>query len=294
MAAEGGGRLALAALVVGAAAIGFAPIFVRLSPLGPNATAFYRIALGLPVLWAWHASERRRRAPPAAEARRQRLGLVAAGLFFAGDLCAWHAALGLTAVANATLLPNFAPVFVTLAGSVLFGERVSRRFVAGMMVALAGATVLMGQSVALSARQLHGDALALLTAALYAGYIVAVGRLRAGLTTAAIMARSGTVSGAALLVATLATGESLIPATAGGWAVLAALALLSHAGGQSLIAYALAHLKASFSSVTLLLQPAVAAGLAWALLGEPLGAWQAAGAAIILAGIVLARPAGNG
>jgi len=37
------------------------------------------------------------------------------------------------------------------------------------------------------------------------------------------------------------------------------------AGGQSLIAYALAHLPAAFSSVSLLLQPAVAALLAAAL-----------------------------
>ncbi|HSK38859.1 MAG TPA: EamA family transporter, partial [Arenibaculum sp.] len=63
----------------------------------------------------------------------------------------------------------------------------------------------------------------------------------------------------------------------------------SHAGGQSLIAYALAHLPAAFSSVSLLLQPAAAAILAWALLGEALGPWQAAGAVIVLAGIFLAR-----
>jgi drug/metabolite transporter (DMT)-like permease len=67
------------------------------------------------------------------------------------------------------------------------------------------------------------------------------------------------------------------------------LALLSHAGGQSLIAYALAHLPAAFSSVSLLLQPAVAAVLAWLILDEALGALQAAGAALILTGIYLAR-----
>ena len=293
--ATAGARWALPALFAGAAAIGFAPIFVRLSPLGPNATAFYRLALALPVLWAWHALERRRAGPPVAGlAPRQRWGLVAAGLFFAGDLCVWHAALGLTAVANATLLPNVAPVFVTLTGYWLFGERVSRRFLAGMAVALAGAGVLMGRSVSLSMSQLGGDALALATAVLYAGYIVAVGRLRSGLSTASIMARSGTVSCLALLAVTLATGEDLLPASAHGWGVLAALALLSHASGQSLIAYALAHLPASFSAVALLVQPAVAAALAWAILAEPLGAWQALGAAIILAGIALAKRASSG
>ena len=87
----------------------------------------------------------------------------------------------------------------------------------------------------------------------------------------------------------LLSGESLIATTAYGWAVLLGLALISHAGGQSLIAYALAHLPAALSSVSLLLQPAVAALLAWIILGEALGPWQALGALIILVGIYLAR-----
>ena len=48
-----------------------------------------------------------------------------------------------------------------------------------------------------------------------------------------------------------------------GWTILLGLALISHAAGQGLIAYALAHLPATFSSVGLLLQPVVAAFFAW-------------------------------
>ena len=43
-------RLALAALLIGAVGISFAPIFVRLSEVGPSATAFYRVFLALPVV----------------------------------------------------------------------------------------------------------------------------------------------------------------------------------------------------------------------------------------------------
>ena len=64
---------------------------------------------------------------------------------------------------------------------------------------------------------------------------------------------------------------------------------MSHAAGQGLIAYALAHLPAAFSSVGLLLQPVVAALFAWLLLAEPLAALQVAGGLIVLAGIYLAR-----
>ncbi len=71
--------------------------------------------------------------------------------------------------------------------------------------------------------------------------------------------------------------------------MLLALALLSHVGGQSLIAYALAHLPAAFSSVSLLLQPVAAALLAWLILSEALGLLQGLGGAVVLAGIAIAR-----
>jgi drug/metabolite transporter (DMT)-like permease len=286
----GDDRLALVLLLSGAVAIAFAPIFVRMSELGPVATAFHRLFLALPVLWLaeWGTAVAHRPALPERGGGDWR-GLAAAGLFFAGDLATWHWSLRLTSVANATLLANFAPVFVALASYLMFGERFSRTFLAGLATAIAGACVLMGDSVQLGVDHLVGDALGLVAAVFYAGYIVAVGRLRVRLSTATVMARSGTVTCLALLPLALASGESLVATSLKGWLVLAGLALLSHAGGQSLIAYALAHLPAAFSSVSLLLQPAVAAVLAWLILDEALGALQAAGAALILTGIYLAR-----
>ena len=290
-----GDRWALPALLAGAVGIGFSPIFVRLSELGPTATAFHRVFLAIPALALWCALENRAhraaaqagpRIPPASGAAAP---LVLAGLFFAGDLAAWHWSIKLTSVANATLLANFAPIAVTLGAWLLFQQRPTAAFVAGLALALAGAAILMGESVALSADHLFGDGLGLITACFYASYILAVGRLRARLSTATIMTWSGIVTALALLPVVWISGESLMPQTGRGFAVLLGLALFSHAGGQSLIAYGLAHLPAAFGSVVLLLQPAVAAVLAWALLGEPLSVLQGAGGLVVLAGIALAR-----
>ena len=81
----------------------------------------------------------------------------------------------------------------------------------------------------------------------------------------------------------------MLPVTGAGWLKLIGIALISHACGQGLIAYALAHLPAAFSSVSLLLQPVMAGVFAWVLLGEPLVALQIAGGVVVLAGIYLAR-----
>ncbi len=282
-------RLALIALFAGAAGIAFAPILFRFSTVGPVTTAFYRLALALPLLWLWMRWEKHAQPEVLRPAtRRDFAELALAGLFFAGDLAVWHWSLRLTSVADGTLLPNCAPVFVTLGAWLLFGEKITPRFIAGMVLAMAGAALVVGASWG-KGTHLLGNVLGLVTAALYGGYMLSLKRLRATFSTATIMSWSGLFSTAALLVLALACGESLVVPTLSAWGVLAALAWISHAGGQSLIAYAFAHLPASFSSVGLLLQPVLAAGLAWVLLAEPLGWSQALGGAVVLAGIVLAR-----
>lgn len=288
------GRFAFAVLLAGATAIAFAPIFVRLSELDPVTTAFYRVFFAVPALWIWTAMPARSRGKkrePAGFRDYARLSL--AGVFFAGDLGFWHWSITLTSVANATLLANFAPVFVALGGFLLFKERFTKLFLIGMALALLGAVILMGDSLTLDPRYIHGDGLGIVTALFYGSYILTVGHLRADFSTARIMVWSSAVAAILLFPVSLAFGTGLVAATAFGWMVLVGLALLSHAGGQGMIAFALAHLPASFTSVGLLLQPVVAALLAWVILSEPVGAVQAAGAAVILAGIYFAHRGRN-
>ena len=287
---ERAARVALSALFTGAAAIAFAPIFVRLSEVGPVATAFYRLALALPALWLWMTLERRHHPHTRRPCSfRDYRNLILPGLFFAGDLGIWHWSIQFTTVANATLLANFAPVFVTLAAWLLFHERCTRMFLVGLVTALLGAGLVVGLSWEISVERLFGDMLGLVTALFYAGYIVSVKTLRSRYSVATIMTYSALTGSLLLLPAALLSGENLCVPSAGGWLVLAALALLSHVGGQGLIAFALAHLPAPFSSVSLLLQPVIAAGLAWAILHEGVAPWQATGGFVVLLGIYLAR-----
>jgi len=278
--------IALAALLLGACSIAFAPIFVRLSETGPTASAFWRTALAVPFLWAWAMSTPRTagdRANPLATP------MLLAGLFFAGDLAVWHFSILFTTVANSTLLANLAPIFVTVGAWLLFGQRVTRTFLTGMAIAMGGAFVLVGPSFGLGGPQLLGDALGVVTAMFYGAYMLAVKHLREARSTARIMAVSTTVCAVALLPLALVSGEAMLPATGAGWLTLFGLALVCQTAGQSLIAYAMAHLPASFSSVSLLLQPAMATLYAWAILGERAGLAQLAGGAVILVGIWLAR-----
>lgn len=291
-------HLALIALVAGAVAIGFAPVFARVSEAGPVATAFFRMALAAPILWGWWWAT----APPAAaspdpwrptgfrRARPPRHLLWVSGLLFAIDLAIWHWAIHFTTVANATLLANTAPILVTIAARVLYDERVSHAFVVGTVLAFLGAAVLLGVDLELSRWHLLGDGLSLVAALFYAGYLMSVKELRRHHSVSRIMTVSATTSAIVLLPLALISPEpNFLPLTTTGWLVLVGLALVSHAAGQSLIAYALAHLRAGFSALTLLIQPVVAAALAWWWVDERLTTFQVLGGLLVLAGVFVAK-----
>jgi len=281
--------IALAALLVGAAAVGASAIFVRLSELEALPSAFFRPFLAIPVIWLWltvaPGAGKKRRPGTAGEYGR----LLLAGAFFAGDLAFWHLSLHHTSVANATLFANAAPVFVVLGGWILFGQRVGRKFLGGMALALAGGACLVGGTLTLDPGNLVGDAYGITTAVFLASYLMAVERLRTQYSTATIMLWTSIGTAAVLLPVALATGDAMVAVTPYGWAMLVGLGLVSHAGGQGLIAYALAHLPASLAAVGLLFEPVAAATMAIFILAEPLTTWQTIGGGVILWGIFVAR-----
>jgi drug/metabolite transporter (DMT)-like permease len=281
--------LAVAALLAGAAAIGTSALFVKVSEVGPVSSAFWRVFLALPVLWLWARIESR---AITRESGRADIGiLLLAGFFFAGDLAVWHWSIVLTSVANATLLANCAPIFVALAAWLLYRRRPKALFLLGLATAVGGMVLLLRGDFQHRGDALLGDALGIVTAMFYAAYQLTVTRARKTVSTARIMAVSGAVTALILLPIALASGERFLPLSAHGWLLLLGLALIAQAGGQSLIAYAMAHLPATFSSVGLLLQPVIAAALAWVLLGEALTSLAIAGAVLVLIGIRIAHAA---
>ena len=278
---------ALLALFAGATCIALSPIWVRVAEVGPTASAFWRVALAVPLLWAlWPLAPRRSTGSLAGDWRL----LAAAGLAFAGDLAFWHWSIKFTSVANSTLLANLASIFVTLAVWLIWKQKPTGTFLAGLVAALIGVGLLVHTSLDFSPTGLLGDALGVVTAMFYAWYLLSVKGIRdRGAATLHLMALTTTLTAVLLFPVALVSGESLLPQTWTGWLTLLGLAWISHSGGQGLIAYALAHLPAAFSSVSLLFQPVMAAVFAWVLLAEPLVALQVVGGVVVLAGIWLAR-----
>ena len=285
--------LPLAALVVGALAMGISPIFVRLAEVGPFASAFWRVAGALPLLWAWAAVEARNAGKPSLAALRLDQAILFCGLAFALDLVFWHLAILHTTVANATFLVTMAPVWVVLGSGVLIGERVGREIAGGLLLCLLGAAGLIGTSYRLAPQHLDGDLYGVVASLFFGLYFLAlrVARRRSG--PGRILFLTSLVTAVVLFLVAWLDGEPMLPPSLGGAAALAGLALVSHIGGQGLLTYALGHLPAAFSSLVIFIEAVAAAIFAWVFLGEAVGAIQAVGSALILAGIALARPRRN-
>lgn len=285
-AASTGSVLSFLALVLGAGALALGGVFLRHSELPPTASAVYRVALAIPVFFLLDRLSARGEAPgiPAIPVR-----LVLVGFIFSGNLALYHWSMTLTTLANANLLANLAPIFVVLGARLFLGKRFKPGFLVGMLCALAGAFVLIGHRLDFGSRHMAGNLLGLLSAVFYGAYLLAVSLVRAQHRTMTVMAWSSVGTLIVLLPLTLARGESLVPQTLHGVLMLVALALVSHVGGQGLIAYALARLPAALSSITLLVQSVIATVLGGWLFHEYLSPVEFAGAVVILAGIVIAR-----
>ena len=279
------------ALLTGATCIGFSGIFVRLADVGPAAAGFGRMLFALPVLIAWTALEQRR--PTGGKINRGAFIAVAlAGLTFGIDVTLYNAALGHTTIANASLLGNLSPVGVVLGGWLLLGDKPSRRILGALMLAIAGAALLVLPKFTGAAQvsgNLLGDSLAVGAAMSYAAYILAVRRARDRADAGYVNLVSSAVCAVFCLAAALAFGEQIVPASLQGWLAVAALGLVSHVLGQGLITLSLGSYGASAASLVMVWPALVSVLAAWALFGEQPTPVQAFGGVAILAAVLMVR-----
>ncbi|MDB5454900.1 MAG: EamA family transporter [Caulobacter sp.] len=279
--------LPLIALVGGACAIAFAPIFVRLAETGPAAAGFWRLTLALPILAVIALAARKGdRAQPLSPG----WPALAAGLLFAADLACWHYGIVLTSVSNATVLANLTPIAVTAVAWIAFREAPRRLFLAGLALGLAGAwTMAEARGVAAPGRDPPlGDLLSAITALWYAGYFIAVRKARSVRMASVVMFWSSLAGAPILLAIAVLLGEPVLPASAAGWWACLGLGVV-HVVGQGAIAWALGRLPTATASVVVLVQPVVAATLGWLLFHEALTPLQAVGAVVCLGGVALAQ-----
>ena len=273
------------ALVAGIVCIAWSAIFVRWTDIPGPASAFYRMLIPAVVLLPTFATDRKREHIDG----RTWLIIGLGGLFFALDLALYNTAILRTSAANATLLGNNTPIVVGLLTWMVFRRRPQPAFWMGLVLAISGSVVILWGDLTRHAPFGVGDIMALGAAACFAVYLLATEKVRTTTSTLTFLRLSMIATTLVLLLLNFAMGISLRVPHRHTWWTLLGLGLVSQLGGYLALTYALGHLPATITSISLLTQGPLTAAMAAVLLGEPLTLPQIVGGALVLFGVGLAH-----
>lgn len=298
---------AYAALFCGILTMVFSPLFIRWSDAPGLVTAFYKMFI-TPVLLtpvvifaarkeiAQFARPRSSAAPGELPAPRGAVGRdlsalkvfvfpLAAGVFSALDHGLWATALGMTSVANATLLNNLSPVWVGLFAIVVWREKLKSSFWLGLAAAFVGTALVLGSSMFSGGRLSGGDFLAILSSVFYGGFFLISKKGRQSLNVLYYLWSFAASGAACLFVITQVAGLQLTGYSPQTNLIFLANSLVVQLIAYACVTYALGALPASIVAPTMVLQPVLTALMAIPLTGEGLGAAQVIGGLLTLGGI---------
>jgi drug/metabolite transporter (DMT)-like permease len=264
---------------------------VVLGDLPPALLALVRLVVGAAIL----VPIVRVLAPPAGMSERGDAWRIAwmGVVGFAGAFALSHWGLARSTATNAALLIIVEPLSIMALSPLLLGEHLRRREVAGGVLALLGAVLVVlngvpGLALAL-APHWRGDLLLVLAGVAYGAYTLIGRAVLARHSPLVVTARS--IMWGAVVMVPLAVAEWLGGArpTLGPGAVVGALylAVVITAFGYLLWNWVLARVSAPQVAIFVTVQPIGGAVLGVVLLGEPLTVFTVAGAVLIVLGLWL-------
>ena len=275
-------------LVVAVLALSSAALFIRWLEEVPSVSiAAWR--MGLASLMVGGVTGRRLEMRPWQQGRANAfLFALLAACFLALHFFSWIASLKLTSVANSSMLVATSPLFVALGSAIFLRERPSTSTWIGLCAAIVGASVLAlggGGVEGVRSGRLSGDLLALLGAAMAAGYLLCGRRVAGVWPTRVYLFWVYAPAFIILLVLAMATHAKLVGWSPRAYFFLLCIALGPQAIGHSTLNWALRHFPATTVSLVTLAEPIGAALLAWAFLAERPGLHQVIGGGILLSGL---------
>ncbi len=238
--------------------------------------------------------------------RELALGLLA-GVFLAVHFATWISSLEYTSIASSVVLVSTGPLWVALLSPLFLREPLTRPVLFGMLLALAGGTVIgLSDSCTtqggltcpplsefVQGEAFWGNFLALAGAWAVAGYLMIGRSLRAKTSLVPYIFLVYSIAALVLVSMMFVAGQrptGFAPLT---YVWIALLALIPQLIGHSTYNWALRYLPAALVSITTLGEPIGSAILAYFILQESPSSLTLLGGALILAGIYLASSTGK-
>lgn len=262
-------------------AVSTAAIMARLLPGVPAVViAFWRMASASAILWAYSTL-----VPQGPIPRGNRLRITLAGIGLGLHFACFFGALKLTTVANATLFATLAPLFTVLIERFGLQRPWNLPIITGLALALAGAVIVQGGNLDLSAGHNRGILLAVSSSLFLALVFLIAERIRQTTATLTYSRTLYTVAAITLLVISVAGYQNSHRLGAGEAFWLVMLGLVPTVIGHTTFNYCLKFIRPTVVAAVPLGEPVLASLLAWALFGEAIPLPVLVGGGLILGGL---------
>jgi drug/metabolite transporter (DMT)-like permease len=272
-------------LFLGVVSVSFAVIFIRLADAPPLVIAAYRMLIATAVITPFYIIQKREL--PRKLLRRDALLILLAAVLLAFHFVLWITSLEYTSIASSVVLATSHPVFVAIISFFLWQERLNKKAVMGIIVALGGVTIINYGGFILDPDAFFGNMLALLSAAAVGVYLIIGRHLRNRIRLLPYLSAVYGFAALTLLVVTLLFDYSLAGYSAKTYLMLVLLALVPQLAGHSLLNRAVRLMSATIVSVAILGEPVGAILLGYIILGEGITIIEIAGSLLTLGGILL-------
>jgi len=270
-------------VALGVIAASFGAIFARLAgEAAPFAIAAWRLSVAALILIPIGLFRSKR-----TMTRASLLWSIASGAALALHFILWISSLEATTVASSTLFVSTHPIFVGIGSIVFLRERLSRRLLAGIILAMVGGALIGYGDFRFGGSAVRGDLLAMGGGLAGAVYFLIGRHVRRTVSLSEYVATSYGTAAVLVLLLCVVTRTNFGGFTPTTYGYLVLLAVVPQLIGHSIINWALQRLSASRVSVFVLGEPIGATLLATLFFREFPGGLNVLGAAIILVGIYI-------
>ncbi|MGB9698001.1 MAG: DMT family transporter [Thermodesulfobacteriota bacterium] len=273
-------------LPVGLIAISLASVLIKICEAPPLIIAAYRLGLATLILLILFPKSAIRGL--SFLSRKEFLLCFLAGIFLCFHFAFWITSLKYTSVASSIILVTTNPIFVALASTFFFREKISLILLSAILLAILGGVLIAWEDFTKGRDNLWGDALALAGAVMASGYLLVGRRIRQKLELVPYITLVYGVAAIFLITLALLNGDLFFNYAARDYIIFFLLAIFPQLVGHTSLNWALKFFSATLVAVIILGEPIGATILAYIFLAEPLTKQIFWGGTLVLMGIYLA------
>ncbi len=270
-------------LFIGVVAVSFAAVFIRLADAPPMVIATCRMVIAAAVLLPIASIKSMKGLKRLS--KRDVFLILLSSIFVALHFGLWITSLDYTSIASSVVLVTSHPAFIAVISYFLWGERLDRLTIGGIVIAFIGIVVINYSGISFATDSILGNGLALLAAFAMGAYLIIGGQLRTRIDLLSYLALIYSGAAVILLAATLIMGYSLFGYSGQTYLMMVLLALVPQLIGHSSLNLAVRLVPVTLVSVAILGEPVGATLLGGLILDEIPTVNEIVGGLLILGGI---------